>query len=500
MQETGIVRARATLSALSTPMLRAAPGRVLRIAVGFLCGAAGIWGFAPLAMPALAAAWLCLPEAPFVLVGTLLGALASGSYASFSACALFGGMELLLSLLREPRGKRGELLRALFVMILAQAVLLPFLYPVRAGAFYFGLGCLLLSGGVAAVAARALRALADYLDGRRLARADALSLAVAFALLVGALPLASPIAAAGGLLAMLLAALAAYRARSCAAGALKKTRRNLMDAAEVAKGIALYVDGSAGGDTIAHSQLLGMGEAMEKLAAGDAALMRRRISLVSASAGVAMQGSPLTGDTMAMRRAGDMEIFVLSDGMGTGEAAHRESAMAAALLADMLSIGYPPEAAQRSVNDLLLLSGEEIYATLDAALVDLMTGELRMLKFGAPPSYVLREGRVRLIDCPALPAGILPEARAGECRTLLRRGDALVMMTDGLMEALGMELIAAIVERVGGANTVEDAANALIACGIERGYQDDMSVFVARVEQEGPGARVREREEAAALA
>lgn len=475
-------------SVLSASALRAAPMKAMRVGAGFLCGAAGMFGFSPLALPAVAAAWLCLDDACFVLVGALMGTLASKSFASFSACALFGGTELILSLLRAPKGRNAALLRAFAVMALAQAALLPFIYPAWGEEFFMGAGCLLTSPAIAAVIARGMRALTGYLSGRRLSRVDALTLVMLLALLAGALFLSKPAAMAAGLVAMLLSAIALCRERSGAAGALRKTRRSLMDAAGVAKGIAQYIGGSVGGDTLAHSHLTGMGDAMEKLAAGSEALMRCRVRLVTATAGVPMKGSALTGDALAMRRAGDTAIFILSDGMGTGDAAHRESSTAAALLADMLSVGYDEDAAQRGVNDLMLLCGEETYATLDAALVDLMTGELRMLKFGAPPSYILREGRVRLIESPALPAGILPEARAGVCGAQLRRNDAFVMMTDGLMEALGMELVAAIVERVGGANTVQDAADALIAAGIERGYNDDMSAFVARVEGEPLGA------------
>lgn len=469
-------------SAFSPRALRAVPMKAMRVGAGFICGAAGMFGFSPLALPAVAAAWLCLDDACFVLVGALLGTLASKSFASFSACALFGGVELLLSLWRAPRGRSAALLRALLVMAAAQSVLLPFIYPAWGTEFFMGAGCLLLSPAAVAVVARGVRALTGYMNGRRLSRTDALTLIVLLALLFGALLLSSPLAAATGLVAMLLSAFAVCRERAGAAGALNKTRRNLKDAAGVAKGIAHYIGGNSGGDTLARSHLYGMGEAMDKLAEGNEALMRCRIRLVTGTAGIPMQGSPLTGDALAMRRKGDTAIFILSDGMGTGEAAHRESSTAAALLADMLCVGYDEEAAQQGVNDLMLLSGEETYATLDAALIDLMTGELRMLKFGAPPSYILREGRVRLIESPALPAGILPEARAGAACAQLKRGDALVMMTDGLMDALGMELVASIVERVGGANTPKDAADALIECALERGYNDDMSAFVARVE------------------
>ena len=81
----------------------------------------------------------------------------------------------------------------------------------------------------------------------------------------------------------------------------------------------------------------------------------------------------------------------------------------------------------------------------------------------------------------ALPIGILPEAQASVHELALRRGDAVILMTDGLFDALGTELFAALIERVGGANTVDDAASALLAAGQEKSGADDMSVLVARV-------------------
>ena len=64
----------------------------------------------------------------------------------------------------------------------------------------------------------------------------------------------------------------------------------------------------------------------------------------------------------------------------------------------------------------------------------------------------------------------------------LMRGDAVIMMTDGLWDALGQELLAAIIEEVGGANTPQDGADALLRRALERSPADDMSVIVARVE------------------
>ena len=185
---------------------------------------------------------------------------------------------------------------------------------------------------------------------------------------------------------------------------------------------------------------------------------------------------------MATRRIGGELLLLMSDGMGTGVCARRESSAAVAIFGDLLSVGFAPEEAQECVNRLLMLKGErEMYATLDALLIDLENGRARFIKYGAPPAYILRGGRIHTVYAEALPIGILPEAQASVHECGLRRGDAVILMTDGLFDALGTELFAAIIERVGGANTVDDAAEALLAAGRERSGADDMSVIVARI-------------------
>ena len=65
-------------------------------------------------------------------------------------------------------------------------------------------------------------------------------------------------------------------------------------------------------------------------------------------------------------------------------------------------------AALECVNQLLMLKcQEDMYATLDVLLLDLSTCRARFLKQGAPPSYILRKGRVYTIHAETLPVGIL---------------------------------------------------------------------------------------------
>ena len=186
---------------------------------------------------------------------------------------------------------------------------------------------------------------------------------------------------------------------------------------------------------------------------------------------------------MGVRELGDGKLLVLlSDGMGTGEDAHCESSAAVALLGDLLSVGFDSDLALESVNRLLIARGaQDMYATLDAMLLDMNTGVARFIKFGAPPSYILREGKVHPLYCEALPAGIIEEAEAAVQQVRLKRGDAVIMMTDGVMDALGNGLLAALVERVGAANTVQDASDALVGAAVEEGACDDLSTIVIRI-------------------
>ena len=261
------------------------------------------------------------------------------------------------------------------------------------------------------------------------------------------------------------------------------TRAQLRGTADVIRAVSEMF--SPSGDENAaftHRQLQSVSGVIERLAEETPAGRHCRLEVRVGAAGCPKAGNDETGDSIGMRRIGGELLLLLSDGMGTGSCAHRESSAAVAIFGDLLSVGFAPEEAQECVNRLLMIKGErEMYATLDALLIDLADGRARFIKYGAPPAYILRGGRVHTVYAEALPIGILPEAQASVHELALRRGDAVILMTDGLFDALGTELFAALIERVGGANTVDDAASALLAAGQEKSGADDMSVLVARV-------------------
>jgi stage II sporulation protein E len=119
--------------------------------------------------------------------------------------------------------------------------------------------------------------------------------------------------------------------------------------------------------------------------------------------------------------------------MGSGLQAARESDTAIRLIQAMLEAGFPLEATIQAINSILILrSPQEVFATVDMALVDLTDGSLEMAKIGACPSYLVRHGEVELLAAKGLPLGIVDDIPVTRLQHRLHPGDCLVMISDGV--------------------------------------------------------------------
>ncbi len=194
-------------------------------------------------------------------------------------------------------------------------------------------------------------------------------------------------------------------------------------------------------------------------------------------------GSP-SGDSFLIREFEGKLLVALSDGMGSGERAKKESSAAVAMLSDLLKVGFTLEGAAECVNGSLARRGTgDMYATLDALLVDLEGGSALITKHGAPPSAVIRGGRTSLITAEALPVGIISGARGSKKALELSPGDFVVMMTDGVSDALEPALTGVLRELArGGDISPEELARALLNEALERGASDDATVVAVRME------------------
>ncbi len=126
-------------------------------------------------------------------------------------------------------------------------------------------------------------------------------------------------------------------------------------------------------------------------------------------------------------------ICVLADGMGTGGRAAVDGAMASGLISRLLKAGFGYDCSLRILNSSMLFkSTDESLSTVDIAVIDLFTGKTDMLKAGAAPSVVRRSGRTGKAESRSLPVGILREIGFDKATIKLKKGDILLMMSDGV--------------------------------------------------------------------
>lgn len=145
----------------------------------------------------------------------------------------------------------------------------------------------------------------------------------------------------------------------------------------------------------------------------------------------------VSGDNHMVRMLGrDKLLIAISDGMGSGETAARESGEALRLLWSFLNAGISRALALETVNrQLLIRSSEDMFATIDLCVIDLNTGVAEFTKLAASPTLILRGREMTRVDGGRLPLGILENVQSSVRRFRLRPGDLLIMGSDGVMEA-----------------------------------------------------------------
>ena len=143
---------------------------------------------------------------------------------------------------------------------------------------------------------------------------------------------------------------------------------------------------------------------------------------------------PANGDRcQCFSGVGSKYYVLLCDGMGTGMGAAQEGQNALNMLRQMLTAGFPAEYALGSVNSLCCLRSRAGAVTVDLAELDLHTGKAVLYKWGAAPSVVLRGSTAEKVGTAGPPPGLDVEVtRETTDRLSLRRGEALILMSDGI--------------------------------------------------------------------
>lgn len=146
----------------------------------------------------------------------------------------------------------------------------------------------------------------------------------------------------------------------------------------------------------------------------------------------------ISGDNHTFGEGENLYFSAISDGMGVGKKASKESNIAINLLEKFLEAKFDKELALKTINSILMLkSNDEMFTTLDISLIDLYSGKLQLIKTGAPATFIKKKDRVEVINSQSLPVGILEDVDFNIYEEYLEDGDIIIMMSDGVLETNG---------------------------------------------------------------
>lgn len=176
-------------------------------------------------------------------------------------------------------------------------------------------------------------------------------------------------------------------------------------------------------------------------------------------------------------------VAMISDGMGTGGRAAVDASMAVSIMSKLLKAGLGCDCALSVANSALMVkSQDESLATVDLSCIDLFSGELEIMKAGAPLTFLKRRGKVIRIEPSSLPVGILNDVKLTHDGYELDEGDIVIMLSDGAI-SISDAWIGAMLRDFDG-DEIQDLVNDIIdeaSIGSHIGRDDDITVIGIRL-------------------
>lgn len=219
-----------------------------------------------------------------------------------------------------------------------------------------------------------------------------------------------------------------------------------------------------------------------------------RFKVITGLARIAKSGERVSGDNysfLELQRQGEL-LMVLTDGMGSGELAYRDSGNLIEALEYLMEAGFEKKSAFRLLNTLFVVNYEgQSFTTLDMASINLHTGKCEIMKNGAATTFIKHLDRVETIVSSALPVGVDMEAEPDVTTVELQEGDMVIMVSDGVLDGFyernmtdgNQEDMSTFIEELACCNP-NDVANQILMNALARSTReatDDMSVLVAGI-------------------
>ena len=185
--------------------------------------------------------------------------------------------------------------------------------------------------------------------------------------------------------------------------------------------------------------------------------------------------------------------LVVADVADKGVPAALFMALSRTLLRTVSIDGRSPSDAIARTNDLILADARsDLFVTMFYAILQPWSGDIVYVNAGHMPPLVVRAdaGTAEELRVPGMALGVLPNERFGEYTSHLKRGDALILYTDGVTDALNAELESFGLDRLKElvrdhrhepAQELAQTINGAVAAFVGDAVQfDDLTLVVAR--------------------
>ena len=209
-----------------------------------------------------------------------------------------------------------------------------------------------------------------------------------------------------------------------------------------------------------------------------------KYDVVFGAAGCPKYPNELSGDTHSLIRISDDKFMIaLCDGMGSGQVAENMSSATISLVENFYKAGLGSNIILESVNNLLAVNSDEIFAALDICVCDLNRGIADFIKLGAPCGYIKSFGKTDVIVGNSLPMGILEETAPSVFSCAIENKSIVVLCTDGVIEAFRENGLKELINDFNSINPQELVEHILEnALEYNNGKaKDDMTVLALRI-------------------
>ena len=208
-------------------------------------------------------------------------------------------------------------------------------------------------------------------------------------------------------------------------------------------------------------------------------------------AGKVKDDMPVSGDSVLKTKLKDGKyLLAISDGMGSGADARRSSQIVIKMLQRLLNSGFKKETSIDLINSNLLNVGEDVFATLDIAIIDLYKGNIEFIKSGCSPTYIKNKKRIQMIKSLSLPTGAIKNATQEIFDKDIENGDIIVMCSYGIIDSnieyknkeLWLKYLLEDMEN----NNPQKIADIILNEAIDNNYgkiKDDMSIITFKLTQ-----------------